>query len=201
MASIFKDALLDGLAKGYVPNKTQQARNWFRTNALNTTATSNQVYQRADMADFRSRVEPGNMYFYYYDPKWKEKLPDYDIFPCTLVYKMTPDGWYGLNFHYLNHMARAQLLDALYEQVTDTRYDAKTKIAVTYEILQRTWKLRWYRHCIKRYLSNHVRSRFIYVPPSDWDTALFLPVENFKNGNLAVLNRDRLGVRGRFLNR
>lgn len=198
MASIFKDVLLDGLSKGYVPNKTQDARNWFRNKAMQTTATSNQVYQRADMSDLRSRPEPGSMYFYYYDPKWKAKLPVYDIFPCTLVYKMAPDGWYGLNFHYLPHMQRAQLLDALYEQITDTRYDDKTKFAITYEILQRTWKLRWYKHCIKRYLAHHVRSRFVYVPPSDWDTALFLPVENFNNQNLIVHNRDRLGFRGRF---
>lgn len=195
MASIFKDVLKDGLSKGYVPNKTQEARNWFRQKAMATTATSNQVYQRAEMQDFRSRPEPGNMYFYYYDPKHKDTLPDYDIFPCSLIYKMTPDGWYGLNFHYLDHIKRAYLLDALYEVTSDKNYDDKTKFAVTYEIMQRTWKMRFYRDCIKRYLVHHVRSRFVYVPPSEWDIAMFLPVENFKNGNLAARNRDRLGFR------
>lgn len=178
-----------------MPNKTQAARDWFRRKALSTTATSNQVYSRAATEDFRKYPDIGGMYFYYYDPKWKEKLPVYDIFPCSFIYKKNKDGWYGLNFHYLPHIYRANLMDALYEYTTDKNYDEKTKIAVTYQIMKRTWRMRFYRDCIKRYLSNHVRSRFVYVPPSEWDIALFLPVENFNNSNLMLHSRDRLGFR------
>jgi hypothetical protein len=195
MASIFKDVLRDGLQKGYVPNKTQQSRDWFRRKALSTTATSQQVIGRATIQDMRSRPEVGSMYFYYYDPKWKLKLPYYDMFPCTLVYKLTENGWYGLNFHYLPHVYRANLMDALYEYTNDKEYNDKTRIAVTYEIMKRTWKMRFFKDCIKRYLTNHVRSRLLYVPPSEWDIALFLPVENFNNQNLMLHNRDRLGFR------
>jgi hypothetical protein len=37
-----------------------------------------------------------------------------------------------------------------------------------------------FKPCFKRYLMSHVRSQFLYVFPSEWDLACFLPCQQFK---------------------
>jgi hypothetical protein len=32
---------------------------------------------------------------------------------------------------------------------------------------------------VKRYLFRHVRSKYIYIEPEEWNTAIFLPAENW----------------------
>jgi hypothetical protein len=50
---------------------------------------------------------------------------------------------------------------------------------MNYQLLSRAAKLRFFAPCVKRYLSDHVVSRFMYIYPSEWDIALFLPTERF----------------------
>ena len=55
------------------------------------------------------------MYFFNYDPKHKETLPYYDRYPLVICVKLLPDGFHGLNLHYLPPMQRAGLLTKLEE--------------------------------------------------------------------------------------
>lgn len=83
-------------------------------------------------------------------------------------------------------------MDALYELATDDRYDEKTKLKISYSILKAMAKSKFARPCIKRYLRAHLRSRFMEIYPSEWDIALFLPVENFqKQSKQAVWRESR----------
>jgi hypothetical protein len=47
-----------------------------------------------------------------------------------------------------------------------------------------------YGPCFKHYLSEHVRSKMIEVPASEWETVLFLPTENFKKKSLSTVWSD-----------
>jgi hypothetical protein len=37
--------------------------------------------------------------------------------------------------------------------------------------------------CIKRYLANHVQSRFLEIQANEWDIAVMLPVERFEKAS------------------
>src|SRR5690606_41052373 len=50
---------------------------------------------------FTNKPVPGRFYLYKYDPKTKEQMPYYDAMPLVLITDVTPDGWYGINFHYM----------------------------------------------------------------------------------------------------
>ncbi|NDB84524.1 MAG: hypothetical protein EB127_17745, partial [Alphaproteobacteria bacterium] len=82
---------------------------------------------------FTKRPLIGGLYFLYYEPKFSNKLPYYDLFPLVLVLERYNDGILGLNLHYLAPVPRAKLLDELSEFATNNKYDEKTRIAVSYQ--------------------------------------------------------------------
>ena len=52
----------------------------------------------------------GRLNMFFYDPKFKSRLPYYDIFPLVLPIEPMKGGFLGLNFHYLPYGARFQFL-------------------------------------------------------------------------------------------
>jgi hypothetical protein len=127
-----------------------------------------------------SRIVPGNMYLFMYDPKHKETLPYYDTVPLVLPFKSVPEGFLGINLHYLPYLARFKLLGELSKLTLDKRVDEKTKIQISWQILNSSSKYLAATACVKHYLNDHLRSRFLKINYSDWITASMLPVENFK---------------------
>ena len=127
---------------------------------------------------------------YYYDPKHKATLPYYDKFPLIIMVKRAEGGFIGLNLHYLPPPLRAKMLDGLMETVNNKKFDDTTKFRLNYALLQRASTLKYYKPCYKRYLSNHVRSRFAEVQPSDWEIATFLPTANWEKATAAEVYKD-----------
>lgn len=189
---VFNDILLQGIRAGQIPARTKKAREWYRNVAQGTSATQKAVI--SDEERLRSKVLPGTMMFFIYDAKGKKTLPYYDRFPLTVIIDTAPGGFIGLNMHYLPLAQRAKLMDALYTISTNKKYDDKTRIALTYQTLKGTAKFRAFKPCFKRYLSSQVKSQFIYVNPSEWDIALFLPVENFKKASKTTVWKDSLAM-------
>ena len=50
-------------------------------------------------------------------------------------------------------------------------------------------KLDMAKPCIKRYLFGHVRSKFIEIPASEWDMAIFMPVESFVGASSSKVHK------------
>jgi hypothetical protein len=119
------------------------------------------------------------MYFFVYDAKHKATLPYYDKFPLIFPVDRTPNGFTGLNFHYLPLQLRAQLMDALYDITNNDRYDETTKLKMSYGVLKGAEKFSLFKPTFKRYLTSHVRSRFVQIEPAEWDIALWLQTEQF----------------------
>ena len=138
----------------------------------------------------KSMVSLGKLYFYRYDPKTKGKLPYYDRLPLVIPFAPTKQGFYGLNLHYLPPILRAKLFDALYDTATNTKLDSKTRLRITYEKLATMSKFRFFKPCLKQYLFNHVRSQFIEIHPTEWNTALMLPCAQFKKAREDVVWKD-----------
>ena len=198
MAIIFDTIITQGVRSGQIPARTQGARDWFRETAGAMRNVNERTLMKGDQARLTSTPIIGSMYMFNYDPKWKDELPYYDRFPLIFPFRKVPGGFYGLNLHYLPPQLRAKLMDGLYDYANNTRYDESTKIKLNYQLLTSIAKMRFFSPCVKQYLNEHVRSRFMYVYPSEWDIALFLPTERFtKQSKTQVWNDSKrmLGIR------
>lgn len=122
----------------------------------------------------------GRMFFYFYDPKTKDKLPYYDIFPLVIPIEPYHDGFLGLNLHYISPKDRISLLDKLEFIMSDNRYDERTRFKISYNFLKKSSNIFEATPCIKRYLYDHVKSSFLEITADEWDIACYLPFSDFK---------------------
>lgn len=123
----------------------------------------------------------GHMYLFTYDPKYKDVLPYYDMYPLVIPIEFYSNGFLGINLHYLPPSGRASLMDKLKKVASDNKYNEKTKLNISYEILKLYSKqFVGVENCIKRYLYSHVRSQFHQVTAQDWDKAVMLPLQRWK---------------------
>lgn len=175
---VFTDILEQG-RKGFFKPGAIDSRDWFREKArsvrnINTTKLIN-THQEYQM----SKVRPGFMYMFAYDAKHKDTLPYYDRFPLVFPFSADSEGFLGMNLHYLPHLLRARLMDALYNLVSNAKFDETTKLRMSYDILNGSSRYKYFKPCVKRYLFSQMQTKFLFIPSSEWDIALFLPLERF----------------------
>ena len=180
MATVFDEILTKGVRTGQIPARTSKAREWYRATAKEYRRVSDSKLMKGDAERLTARPLVGQMYMYYYEAKHKETLPYFDRMPLVFPFKKVAGGFYGLNMHYLPLPLRAKLMDALYDTASNTRFDESTRLKLSYKLLDNAANLQAFKPCIKRYLTSQLRSRFMYVYPSEWDVALFLPLERFQ---------------------
>ena len=125
----------------------------------------------------------GRLYMFLYNPKYRDELPYYDRFPLVFPIRRVAGGFYGLNIHYLAPRYRALLMDSLYNTISDTKFDETTRLKINYDILNAASKYRWFRPCVKHYLTPHLSSQLLYIDPKEWNLALFVPSEQFRGAN------------------
>jgi hypothetical protein len=125
----------------------------------------------------------GRLYMFLYNPKYRYELPYYDRFPLVFPIRRVAGGFYGLNIHYLAPRYRALLMDSLYDTISDTKFDGTTRLKINYDILSAASKYRWFRPCVKHYLTPHLSSQLLYIDPKEWNLALFVPSEQFRGAN------------------
>ena len=199
VAYIYQKLLDEGVRAGQTPAKTRSARNWFRNLARQTTGVQpNSILKTAPKVQLTRVPQVGFMYHFFYDPKMKKELPYYDRFPLIFPFKrgftrqraIQEGSFLGINLHYLPPQLRARLMDALYTISIDKKFDENTRIRISYEILNKASKFRFFKPCVKRYLVNRVRSRFVKINADQWDTALFLPTERFKKKSKQFVYRE-----------
>lgn len=172
------------LAKEGLSPRTDKARAWLRSKVKTlNVSTTNLMKDRTRQVNDRGRTIIGRMFFYYYDPKTKDTLPYYDRFPLVLPIELYRDGFLGLNLHYIHPKHRIILLDKLSDYASNDKFDEKTKLRLTYQTLKSAASAFEANPCIKRYLFNHVESRFLEIYASEWDIAALLPVEQFEKAS------------------
>ena len=103
----------------------------------------------------------GGMYFFFYNPKLKDDLPYYDIFPLVIPLEKYSDGFLGINLHYLPIRYRMMLMMKLKNFAIYNEQDEFKRLRVTYDILNASRRYREFKPCIKRYLNSHIRSRIL----------------------------------------
>jgi hypothetical protein len=152
---------------------------WYKNqiNSLGSRVLATDLIQKKNLTN---QLIPGNMYLFVYDPKHKETLPYYDIYPLVLPFRRLPDGFLGINLHYLPYLARFNLLRELNKLAKDDKITERTKIQLSWQLLNSSSKYYAATACVKHYLVSQLKSRFLKINFPDWTTAAMLPIEGFK---------------------
>jgi hypothetical protein len=121
----------------------------------------------------------GKLFFFYYDAKGKNTLPYYDRFPLVIPLEMYPDGFLGLNLHYLPLNYRMAFLDKLMDYADKGDAGEIMRIRISYDILSASKRFKEFKPCLKRYLTSQIQSKMFAVEPEEWQNAVYLPVQQF----------------------
>ena len=179
----------------YDPSIVTKSRTWFRQQSIllkKEGIKPTRVYQYS--GTFAGTIKPGNMYMFFYDPKTKDTLPHYDSFPLVFPFRKTENGFIGLNLHYLSYRFRIILLDNLLKFKNTKNIDETTRLKMSWGLLQGISKHRLVEPCVKSYLSDHLVTQLKIITPTDWTTALMMPVESFQKASASSVWKDTGGL-------
>ena len=194
MSNLFQNLTIQAFRAGITP-RTKESREWFRKRAHSMSgATNRKALMNEKALKKTNETLVGNMYMFFYDPKTKDKLPYYDTFPLIFVVGPAKGGFYGLNLHYLPPILRAQFLDALLTITNNNSYNDSTKLKLSYELLQKSTKFKYFKPCFKHYLTDHVKGNFAMVPAPEWEIAVFMPTAQFKKASRSKVYKDSRGT-------
>jgi len=185
-----KNSILDRYTKrarsANLDRFTRDSRKWYIDKVSNIQKADHSALVRDPNTKKRDTPMIGRMYTFKYDPKWKDKLPYYDIFPVIFladIAKQPKGSFYGLNIHYLSPFTRAVFVQRLIDNyITDdlSSLKATTRLKISYGVLKSAAKVRAFRPTFKQYLPSHMRTKLVEIPPDQWETAVYLPVQSFK---------------------
>lgn len=158
---------------------------WFETKALAASSITARktILNASNRSTDGDSTFAGEIYFFKYDAKTKDKLPIWDKYPLALVVDKYPDGFLGLNLHYLKGTQRSALLYSVEEQKIEHRFSNRIKSGSgsysNWDMIMDgvTGLERIAPMCVKRYLFSNVRSKFIKINKDEYDKAIQLSLE------------------------
>ena len=171
MATVF-DKILD-------TTTGRKSYDWYKRKVQAMTTPSAKTLISQGKATLRPKY--GVMNLFGYDPKHKDKLPYYDIFPLIFPLEPAKGGFIGLNFHYLPYGARFAFLQQLQSFASNSKFDQSTKIQATYKQVKSN---KYVKASIKKYLYSQVRSNFLRIDVNEMALAAYLPVADFQGATL-----------------
>ena len=172
--------------------RSEEALRWYQEQMRSVRLSAREFMRTAPLNKTR-RILTGRFYTYFYQPKYRDILPYYDIFPVTLIIDSDSNSFSGLNFHYLAPRYRVLLLKELYQYIVqddEEANDMTNKIRITWEILSKTAKLRWAKPCYKKYRLDHVIGPALEITPDQWDVMAMLPLARFKKESIKKVYAD-----------
>jgi len=179
MSSLFDKLQSAAFRKG-ITARTKESNEWFRDRIKDMGTINRNQLLKDERLQKRQRFGVGNLYMFFYNPKHRKTLPYYDAFPLAIMVGPAPDGFYGLNLHYLPPTLRAKLFDELLTIASNKRFDETTKFKLTYELLAGVQRFKLFKPCLKHYLTSQVQKPVALVEASEWELSIFLPTESFK---------------------
>ena len=179
------NTLEDKIKKADIKTEPKKSWQWYMNHIRTTNASlTAQQYLGQNVQLQSTRILPGQLIAFGYDPKTKEDLPYYDTFPLVLPWKASSTHFIGINLHYVHPRYRLAILDKLLLIRGNKKITEKTRLQLTWNTIQGLSKSTGVEHCVKQYLFGHVKSRFIVIPPGDdfdnWKSVVFLPLCRFK---------------------
>lgn len=168
----------------------RKSQNWFWEKAVKLGRIRNSKIF-AGGYPLRSSPRIGRLYYFEYDAKWKDTLPYWDRFPLVFpfnIYKKDGTKYMtGINLHYLPPKLRAVLFANLMTIRNEKRYRDNTKLKISWAILKNLSQHRLVQPCVKSYIiggnQNHVRSRWVEIPATDWEIVVPLNIARFQKAS------------------
>ena len=131
----------------------------------------------------------GNMYFFKYLAEPTNIL--FDRYPLIFVLRKRGLLLEGINFHYIPILPdwRTPLFEDMKrffdsEEIQD---DTRLRVKMFRQLILKQRKFRFAKIALHRYRRNHIRSKIIMIPPTEWEKAILQPAERFVTGNLRKL--------------
>ena len=121
-----------------------------------------------------STPQTNGLNFFRYNPKWKEILPYYDLFPLVLPIQPAPGGFLGVNFHYLPIQLRMRLFETLADKNFKGDYRALKNVK---EI----------KPTLKHYLRSQLASKFLRLEEDEFAPAIFMTVQQFRKAGASTV--------------
>ena len=182
----FLSKVSDAVRSGTVGKEVKRSAKWFQDkikglkgevkNRFSSTNAA-KFYRESEKindAVFQKRASLGDLFCYYYNPKYKKTLPYYDMFPMIMLLSAEKETFLGINFHYLRPKWRAILLD----RVT-------AKIGGGLPKWSKLRNIKQIAPTIKRYRFDHIMRKVIPIEEDEQEIAIFLPTERFKKSGKA----------------
>ena len=187
VAGATKGAKVAAKFVGQMKQRGKKAMNWFKDTVKKVEkAAAPGKYGRKELLSDEGNLgivdtpDIGRMYLFQYDPKWKSKLPWYDVWPLIFPFDYRDNGFMGINLHYLPINFRAKLMIDLIAAQAEGEGNAMRMLKLNYNTITSFAPA---RPCIKRYLFGHVQGKGIYwIGADDWSYAAGLPLQKFKKG-------------------
>ena len=187
----FLSRVSDAVRSGTVGKEVKRSTKWFhdkikglkgemrnRFSSTNAAKFYREAETKVQPAVLKRRVELGDLFCYYYNPKYKTTLPYYDMFPMIMLLSVGKGKWkgtfLGINFHYLRPKWRAILLD----RVT-------AKIGGGIPRWSKLRNIKQIAPTIKRYRFDHIMRKVVPIEENEQEIAIFLPTERFKKSTKA----------------
>jgi hypothetical protein len=179
MSSLFANLEAEAFRRG-VTARTKESAAWFQSRMKEMGTVNRNKLLKDDRLQRKQRFRIGSLYMFFYNPKHRKTLPYYDAFPLAIMVGPAPDGFYGLNLHYLPPALRAKFFDQLLTITTNKRFDERTRFKLTYELLSGAQRFKLFKPCFKHYLTSQVQKPMSLVESSEWELSIYLPTERFK---------------------
>jgi len=193
MAAVFANLLKKNVDASTIPTRTNEARKWVQTTASAAMKNARNVIKAAPAVVQKgapSNSIIGQMLLFQYQATTAKDLPYWDKYPLVFPFHVDSTGMWGINMHYLPHTMRAALMDQLMTVATGDTTDPKTKLKLSYTILQGASKNRYFQPCVKHYLNKGLASNIVPIPANEWSIALFLPLERFQKASASQVHED-----------
>ena len=182
----FLSKVADVVRSGTVKKEVERSAQWFQDKIKGLKGTVKNRFSSTNAAKFyresekiqdtvfRRRVSLGDLFCYYYNPKYRNILPYYDMFPMIMLLSAEKETFLGINFHYLRPKWRAILLDRVHAKIGSG--------------LPKWSKLRQIKQIaptVKRYRFDHIMLKVVPIEEDEQEIAIFLPTEKFKKAGKA----------------
>ena len=187
----------------------QQSLKWFR-DMLKTNATKAKAGSlgRGNPSSYASRnsaqatspksISTGSMYLMAYpDPKHKETLPYFDMWPLVMPFSSTSKLMTGINLHYLPPSLRAVLFDELIKfRDTGKFIKPDTNLTLSWNIIKQMSQYNLVKPTVHSYLYPRIKMA-IQIPADEWHKIIFLPFSRFAYASRQKVYNDSRKKAGR----
>lgn len=136
--------------------------------------------QLQKFGSFTSSPELGSLLHFVYDAKGKDTLLWWDRFPLAIAADNATGGFLGYNLHYAPVKIRKYILDELTKN--SNKKMKLDRMRANYRFLKSMSIYDDVKPCIKHYLIEYIKSRFLIIDQQYYSRVVIMPTAKWAKG-------------------